>query len=274
MSEERFRTLVGFEAGRLASGQHMTAVGHGAGKTAADKTLVAIGFDAAKYNTGQYVTVVGYASASHNSGSSTITIGVNANKYGTGDGNIVIGNHSFGNFVEDEPRTAEIAGEDLFRVPGHGYPVGRQYLFHLSSTGQLPKALDQEIARAPLLAVDEDHLKLTTLKLTFPGEGTLTLRRVTTPYRNNIVIGHGIAAVEDDLIQIGTAAHKRFYTPPPVETDAHFRTAPRTRATLPPPAVAKEGAFLYCRDARGEGLPGLVYCDGRRWLRVDTHQPV
>ncbi len=274
MSEDKYKTLLGHEAGKLASGQHMTAIGYGAGKTAADKSLVAIGFDSAKYNTGQHVTVVGYASASHNSGNATITVGVNANKYGTGDGNITIGNLSFANYVEDAPKIAVAVEDDLFRVPDHGYPVGRQYLFHLGSTGRLPSVLDQELDRAPLLVVDGDHLKLTTLKLTFRGEGELALRRVTTPHHNNIAIGHAIPATENDLIQIGTATHKRFYTPPPVETDGHFRTRPHLRTTLPPPQVAKEGAFLYCRDARGEGRPSLVYCDGERWYCADTHEPV
>lgn len=274
MGDDKFKTLMGENAGRYACGLHMTALGWGAGMTAADKNLVAVGFDAAKYNSGNQVTVLGYASASHNSGAATITVGMNSNKYGIGDGNITIGNLSFANYIEEEPRIATALSDEIFRLPDHGYPLERQYLFHLRSNGRLPETSGQELARAPLLAIDPDHLRLTTLKLTFLGEGELTLSRVITPHRNNIVIGHGIPASEDDLIQIGTSAHKRFYTPPPVETDAHFRTRPCLRAELPPASFAKEGAFLYCRDARGMGLPGLVYCDGERWLRADTHEPV
>ncbi len=268
------KTLAGHYAGRYADGAHMTAVGLAAGMAAQDKTLVAAGFDAARYNSGERVTVVGYAAASHNSGSDTIAIGVNAGKYGVGDRNIAIGNHALSNSIEDEEKVATIEAERIFRVPGHGYQPGKQHLFLLRSTGRLPRNREQELDRLPLKVLDEDRLLLLSTSIVFRGEGELRIRRAAHPVRNTIVIGHGIEASEDDVVQIGTATHKRFYAPAPVETGAHFRTRPCLRATLPPPHVSMEGAFLYCRDARGDGLPGLVYCDGERWLRADTHQPV
>lgn len=272
MSGDTSRTLAGHYAGRYAGGRRMTAVGLAAGMTAPDDSLVAIGFDAARYNSGNRVTVFGYACASHHSGNDTIAIGINASKYGIADLNIAVGNYAFHNFAEGEEKIATIEDERTFRVPAHGYWPGRHYLFHLSSTGLLPRTQDRELDRVPLTVLDRDRLLLLSTSFVFRGVGQIRLRRIATSVRNNIAIGHGIPASEDDLIQIGTASHKRFHTPPPMESDAQLRTRPHSRAALPPPA--KEGAFLYCRDARGEGRPGLLYSDGARWLRFDTHEPV